>query len=80
MQVLASIWNYFFEKKEVQPLIYEDIILFEELYSKNTFTPIISEEELKIHDEKNDEQWIVLEGKVVDITKWKVCRKYNYNE
>jgi hypothetical protein len=71
MQFLTSTWNYFFQ---VEPK--KEDILFEELYSKNLFTPIVSEEELKNHDERNiDKQWIVLEGKVVDITNWKVSIK-----
>jgi hypothetical protein len=70
MQFLKSTWNYFFQEI-VEPK--KENILFEELYSKNLFTPIVSEEELKNHDERNnDKQWMVLEGKVVDITNWKV--------
>jgi cytochrome b involved in lipid metabolism len=37
---------------------------------------IISKEELKKHTEDDDQQWIVVEGKVIDVTKYKV-RKQN---
>jgi cytochrome b involved in lipid metabolism len=33
---------------------------------------IISKEELKKHTEDDDQQWLVVEGKVIDVTKYKV--------
>jgi hypothetical protein len=36
---------------------------------------IISKEELKKHTEDDDQQWLVVEGKVIDVTKYKVRKR-----